>query len=327
MRLAKTISEVIFFTSLNEQTFVFKNDGLYNSNDVKLIPYNSIWTIKKFKHYCVYQCINGGDIHVFDSFTLQQFTISGKYYLGFFTLGIDSFFVKIADGNFAEISADFKLIRTELDGKFPKYLLRNQNYLIQNGRLLKSDIESLTKIHEVCDFSTRFNDVGLNIRLLSDLIILDDKLFFHLSPVNQQGKTFCFDLNSNEIYFETKKIGPWFKSFDNKLICVALTKIYILNTLSFDIELIDLESQFSEFEIRMDNKLFTLKENYLFFVQNVGFHNARLGQIDIKSKEIFWFYNFHKDCGRIKKLESSDNILKVLTENNDLHFFESDRTQ
>ncbi|MBN1113696.1 MAG: hypothetical protein JXA53_12370 [Bacteroidales bacterium] len=164
-----------------------------------------------------------------------------------------------------------------------------------------------------------------NIELHSDLVVVGNKLFFYLTNRLHNGvaSTFCVDINTGKLIKEIPEFTGDVKLFDGMLYTAVDEDIEIMNPETFNVEKFNIKSEMDKNDLqRIDYARWVVSDNKLYFGQNFGAHQAKVGVVDLRTMKITDKHVFPRKCGSIGTIKVSGNKLYVHTQDETLHIFE-----
>lgn len=102
---------------------------------------------------------------------------------------------------------------------------------------------------------------------------------------------------------------------------IEVTQLVILNTKTNELKYFDIYQEFKKHDILPSWRI-TVKNNLIYFNQNMGSHQAKIGVFDVKKEKIIWKHIFEKENGMIGTIKISNDQIFALTQDQTLHIFE-----
>jgi len=201
----------------------------------------------------------------------------------------------------------------------------NKFILLQN--IDQSQIELLSTSSLIKLWTLSFTELtgSEEIGLYSDLVVVGNKLFFYLTNRKYQGiaATYCIDINTGKLIKEISEFTGDVKHFDGMLYTANAEDIEIMNPETFTVEKFNIKSEMDKNDLqRIDYARWVVSDNKLYFGQNFGAHQAKVGVVDLRTMKITDKHVFERKCGSIGTIKVSGNKLYVHTQDETLHIFE-----
>lgn len=343
MYLSKIFKTAYSIVSYKDEIIIL-GEGIYIcKNELEKISDDKVWYGIVFNGIILYQVNNGEVIKYYDiKSPKKKGVIDGNFYL-FKNIAYDEGLIVNTENGKVLICKDLNIKSLNLKGRLPKLILNENFYKFSdNISCCKMDGgELLWKRH----FSELLNSKNLELR--GEIVLFEGKLFFYLldTEENKSG-SFVLDAYSGDILY--KKESGWgiTKVFDNKLFTLNQKEITIINTETYEEEIIDMSSEL----LVLDKKLkeyttetneylgsssvyfefsptkYVVKDDHLYFT-NQSWSFSQIGIIDLIQKKLIWYHEIKVDSdinSTVKDIKVNNDKLCVLDTSNTLHIFEKE---
>ncbi|MCX2744391.1 hypothetical protein OO013_10965 [Mangrovivirga sp. M17] len=102
---------------------------------------------------------------------------------------------------------------------------------------------------------------------------------------------------------------------------IEVTQLAVLNAKTNEIKIIDIQKEFKKHDIYPDWRI-QVKDGMIYFSQNMGSNEAKIGIFDPNQEKIAWKHIFEKKNGMVGTIKISKDRIFALTQDQTLHIFE-----
>jgi hypothetical protein len=174
-------------------------------------------------------------------------------------------------------------------------------------------------------------DESENAYMDDNFIIRRDKLFFTLLGTSN-NRTICIDINTGQKIGEYKELVGWLYADENMIYNVRYGQTLVsLNVGTGELLEWDMKELLIENDLEyLDYSIWLVRNGFLYFAHNIGADKnsqlkpAKVGIINLKTKELDWQYSLEKEYGVIGDIKVFGERLFVQTQANTLHVFEAE---
>lgn len=141
-----------------------------------------------------------------------------------------------------------------------------------------------------------------------------------------KSHVYCIDLETGEIVAEFPDFKGYVSVFDRYIYTTRYSFIQRFNPETKVLENIDIEKELKKNGFReMDFTRWLVKDNYMYFVQNFGDVQARVGIVDLSTQTIVDKIVLDRKNGSIGTIKVHNNRLYILSQDSTLHIYEAER--
>ncbi|OWP74006.1 hypothetical protein [Flavobacterium oreochromis] len=159
--------------------------------------------------------------------------------------------------------------------------------------------------------------------LHSEIIELNDKLYFIIDGYNNPSVLYCIDINTGQLIQQYKGLFGFLTKDVNFVYSQKFENILCkINTENNEIEEWNVNSLIKEngFDSIADHRT-TAINGKVYFTQTLGDTKAKFGILDTQTKELIYQYDFEPKNGGISSIQVNETRVFVHTQDNTLHVF------
>jgi hypothetical protein len=152
----------------------------------------------------------------------------------------------------------------------------------------------------------------------TNILHVSNKLFIELD------KTYCINIETGkkENDFDVKlttseNIFLYGFQFHN----IEVIELTILNAKTNELRIINIKKEFKKHNVHPDQRII-VNQGLVYFSQNMGTHQAKVGVFDPEKCKILWLQVFEKENGMVGTIKVNGNRIYAHTQDNTLHIFE-----
>lgn len=162
-------------------------------------------------------------------------------------------------------------------------------------------------------------------KISSQIVDFQNLLFYYFTD-NKSLKgnaTYVISMSNGEVVQKLPTFTGSIKKSDGLLYTSHEKSLQILDPETFAIREIDLVPELSKHGFkRMDYEKWFVEDKRLYFAQNIGAHNAKIGVFDLESEKMIDSVDLAKENGTIGTLKKRSNRLYVHTQDRTLHIYD-----
>jgi hypothetical protein len=196
-------------------------------------------------------------------------------------------------------------------------ILNEDLFLTQNNEKFAVFTFDNTCVWEIYfkDLFKEYESIGAGT---TNIIHVSNKLFIELD------KTYCINIETGkkENDFDVKlttseSVFLYGFQFHN----IEVIELTILNAKTNELRIINIEKEFKKHNVHPDQRII-VNQGLVYFSQNMGTHQAKVGVFDPEKCKILWLQVFEKENGMVGTIKVNGNRIYAHTQDNTIHIFE-----